>query len=223
MCSSDLLLMDGDYFDGLEEGEWKNYWENGELKNQSSFKGGLLDGKWFSYYPDGKPKLEGEYQDNMRVGEWTEYFDNGRPKDVMTYKLFKKKTAMDYGIMKGHKRMESKLHGKAVSYSSKDFRMTEEGNYVEGEKDGEWIAYHPGGKNPAVVSQYKKGKLHGKMTTYSRRGKLLQECDYKDGLKDGKFIIYDNRGRVVAEKEFKDGMQIIEGTTNGSGSFTPGR
>jgi antitoxin component YwqK of YwqJK toxin-antitoxin module len=61
------------------------------------------------------------------------------------------------------------------------------------------------------------------MKTYSRRGKLLQECDYKDGLKNGKFIIYDKRGRVVAEKKFKDGMQIIEGTTNGSGSFTPGR
>ena len=47
--------------------------------------------------------------------------------------------------------------------------------------------------------------------------------EYKDGLKHGKFIVYDKRGEVIVEKNFQYGMQVIEGTTSGSGSFSPGK
>ena len=220
----ETLLMEGNYLNGKEQGEWLNYWESGELKNKGNFSKGLLNGEWKSYYPNGKPKLEGKYQDEMKVGGWTEYFENGKVKDVQTYKLFKKKSKLDFApLMKGHVIMESKLHGHSESYSGADYRLTEEGDYKEGLKHGEWIAYHPGGKNPAVVTSYKDGKLDGSMKTYSRRGKLLQETEYKDGLKHGKFVIYDSRGKVVKEMRFSEGMQIIEGSAGGGGSFTPGR
>ena len=93
-------------------------------------------------------------------------------------------------------------------------------NYKDDEKDGEWIAYYPGGKFPAVVSTYKEGKLHGKMKQFSRRGKLLQEMSYRDGLKHGKTIIYDKRGKVLKEVNYEFGQQAIEG---GTGSFSPGK
>lgn len=219
----ETLLMEGDYLNGKEEGEWNNYWETGDLKNKASFKLGELNGEWNSYYPNGKLKLNGKYADNMKVGEWTAFFDNGRAKDMMTYKLFKKKSKVDYGFMKNRVVMESKLHGHSVSYSSKDFKMTEEGDYKEGLKDGEWIAYYPGGRNPAVVSQYKSGELHGKMQQFTRRGKIMSEIDYKDGLKHGKFKIYDKKGDVISERTFEHGMQIIEGQSNTPGSFSPGK
>ena len=101
--------------------------------------------------------------------------------------------------------------------------MTEEGDYKEGLKDGEWIAYYPGGRNPAVVSQYKSGELHGKMQQFTRRGKIMSEIDYKDGLKHGKFKIYDKKGDVISERTFEHGMQIIEGQSNTPGSFSPGK
>lgn len=217
------LLMEGKYTDGKEEGIWKNYWESGELKNQGDFDKGMLDGEWLSNYPNGKQKIQGGYQDGMKVGEWTEYFDNGKVKDIMTYKLFKKKTKMDYSIMKGHVVMESKLHGHATSYSAKDYRLTEEGDYKNGLKENEWIAYHKGGRVPAVITNYKKGELNGRMKMYSRRGKLLQEIDYKDGVKHGKFILYDKRGKVLKEFQYSQGMKVIEGSSGSSGSFTPGR
>jgi len=159
----------------------------------------------------------------MKVGEWQDFFDNGKPKDVTSYKLFKKKSKMDYSFMKDRVVLESIQHGPSISYSAKDFKKTEEGNYKDGVKDGEWIAYYPGGRIPAVVSHYKNGKLHGSMKQYSRRGKLLSEIDYKNGLKHGSFKIYDKRGKVLSEKKFEHGMQIIEGQKNGQGSFTPGR
>ena len=186
-------------------------------------KKGELEGTWVSYYPSGKMKLSGSYKQNLKVGEWVDYFENGRPKDVITYKLFKKKSAMDYSIMKDHVVMESVQDGKTESYSAKDFKLTESGQYKQGKKEGEWIAYHPGGKMAAVVSNYKDGELSGWMRTYSRRGKLLQEMEYLEGLKHGKFLVYDKKGAVIVEKNFKYGMEVIEGTSSGSGSFTPGR
>ena len=156
----------------------------------------------------------------MKVGKWEAFFDNGKPKDLQTYKLFKKKSKIE-SLIKGHETMESKLNGLSISYSAKDYRKTEEGNYKEGVKHGEWIAFHPGGKNAAVVSNYKNGQLNGKMKQYSRRGKLLQEIDYKDGVKHGRFIMYDRRGKIIKEMEFEFGMQVIKGSDNKRGTFTP--
>ena len=217
------LLMEGTYKNGLEDSEWNNYWENGELKNASAFKDGLLNGKWESYYPSGKLKLTGEYENGFKTGAWTDYFENGKPREVVTYKLFKKKSKVDYGIMKNRERVESKRNGEFISYSDKDFKKTEEGNYKNGEKDGEWIAYHPGGRTPAVITRYKNGKLNGLMETFDRRGNILSDIEYKDDLKHGKFKVYDKRGRVISEKQFEHGMQVIEGQNNTPGSFTPGR
>jgi antitoxin component YwqK of YwqJK toxin-antitoxin module len=216
------LLLEGSFFEGKENGEWLNYWDNGSLKNKTVFRSGALDGNWESHTPTGKKKLVGEYEDDMRVGEWLEYFDNGKTKEISNYKLFKKKTEMDYSILRGHTVMESKLHGASTSFSQKDYKLTEQGEYKRGEKDGEWVAYHPGGRMAAVISEYKEGELHGTMKIFNNRGKVLQEMGYKDGLKHGKFTIYDKRGKVINELRYSEGMRIIEGSAGGGGSFTPG-
>lgn len=180
-----------------------------------------MNGDWVSYYPTGKLKLSGKYKNNFKVGEWTDYYENGKPKDVVTYKLFKEQSKIDYGIMKKRVRIDSRQHGYAVSYSSKDFKKTEEGKYKNGEKDGVWTAYYPGGRIPAVTSTYKEGVLSGTMKQYDRRGNLLQEMEYKDGLKHGKFVMYDNKGKPIIQKTFEFGMEIIKEKTYTPGGFTP--
>lgn len=217
------LLMEGAYVEGVEEGEWNNYWDTGDLKNKATFKNGELEGTWESFYTNGKPLVTGEYKDNMKVGEWREYFENGRLKNLTTYKLIKRKTKFNDQILSKMVVFESKENGPAESYSQKDFKLTEKGTYKEGEKHGEWIAYYPGGRMPAVVSNYKEGKLEGTMKQYDKRGKLLQEMDYKDGVKHGRFILYDKRGKIVQEFQYSEGMRVIEGQKNTPGSFTPGK
>lgn len=219
---NEVLLMSGSYKEGKEEGKWENYWENGELKNVSTFTAGKLNGEWKSYHQSGRLSLKGEYTDDYKTGEWIAYFENGMPKDVKHYKLFKEKSKINYGIMKNHERVDSKLDGKFIAYSDKDFKVIEEGSYKKGEKHGEWLAYHPGGKLVAVRSQYKEGQLHGNLEQYDKRGRIISSVEYKNGLRDGFFRSYDKRGKVVAEKEFKKGIQVLEGGSNGTG-FSPGR
>jgi antitoxin component YwqK of YwqJK toxin-antitoxin module len=200
--------MDGVYAKGKEEGEWINYWDNSKIKNSATFKHGELHGKWFSYNPTGHLTIAGHYSKNFKSGKWIEYFENGLPKDETSYKVMDVKTKMDYGYMKGHTVKESIKHGHYVSYSNKDFKKVEEGQYKNGDKDGEWIDYYPGGKMPAVFTTYKKGELNGPMRQYDRMGKVSSEINYSKGEKDGKFIIYNEAGKVVKEKVFSNGIEV---------------
>lgn len=216
------LLMSGKYVMGKEEGLWSNYWENGKLKDESTFKKGMLNGEWKSFNPNGIPLVTGFYENGMKVKEWTTYFPNGKAKDITTYKVIKKKSAFDYGPLKDFESERSVKSGKAESYSSKDFKLTESGSYKDDEKDGEWTAFYPGGKMPAVVSNYKEGKLNGTMRQFDRRGILMSEIEYKDGVKHGSFRTFDKKGNVISERKYANGMQIIEESKQTGGGFAPG-
>jgi antitoxin component YwqK of YwqJK toxin-antitoxin module len=60
--------------------------------------------------------------------------------------------------MKNHMIMESKLHGHSTSYSSKDFKITEHGNYKKGLKDGNWVYYSTNGSQEKM-QVYEYGDL----------------------------------------------------------------
>ena len=125
----------------------------------------------------------------------------------MTYKIVKKKSAVNKSTV-----LESVKHGKYEAYSSKDFKLTESGTYKNGKKHGQWIAFYPGGRIPAVTSEYKDGRLHGVVREYDlKNGKVLRsETNYKDGAKHGKMIVYDKRGKKIAEKLFENGSEVRE-------------
>jgi antitoxin component YwqK of YwqJK toxin-antitoxin module len=163
-------------------------------------------------------KSTGNYDDGLKSGEWTELFENGKPKDVGSYKVITIKSKIEYGPLKDMESTESVKHGEWVSFSQKDYKRTEQGTYKNGEKDGEWIAYFPGGKIPNNTSHFKDGKLNGLMTEYDRKGALISESSYKNGLKDGPFRLYDKNGKVIVEKEFKEGLQVMMG---GNQQFNP--
>lgn len=213
------LLMSGLYKNGKEEGTWVNYWENGKEKNIATFKAGKLNGEWVSYFPTGNLKLSGYYKNGNKIKAWTTYFDNGKEQDMFTYKVITKQTKhIDYGPLKDFKTQESVKNGPSVSYSQKDYKKIEEGSYKNGEKDGVWYTYWPGGKIPSNVTSYKLGKLNGKSIENDRRGNIVSEINYVDGLKNGKMKLYDKRGKVVKEIDFENGQQKSIG---GNQQFNP--
>jgi antitoxin component YwqK of YwqJK toxin-antitoxin module len=202
------LLMTGKYSNGKEQGVWKNFWENGKLKNQSTFKNGELHGKWLSWSPQGNTLLTGFYKNNLKTGTWTRYMENGKIEEIESYKIISRNpTNMNYGFWKNKKVKESIRHGKYESYSQKDFQLTEKGQYKNDLKEGTWIAYLPGGKLPAFISNYKNGALDGLMIEFGRSGEKISETSYSKGLKNGKLKVFDKKGKVILEKEFINGIE----------------
>lgn len=202
------LLLTGLYKNGKEEGEWLNYWPNGHLKNKAFYRKGKLNGAWYSWSEDGTLTLFGRYNKDLRTGKWTSFYQNGRKKEETAYRIKKLKNNHGEVVAMGLKEIQSVKHGESLTYSERDNLVTQKGKYKNDQKHGIWINYHPGGFVPAVISNYRKGKLDGKFSQYGRSGNILNEINYKNGHKDGLFIVYGENGKPVSTKMFRKGIEL---------------
>ena len=50
------------------------YYENGQLKEEASYKNRMKHGQWFRYFPDGTISGVREFSKGLRVGEWVDYY-----------------------------------------------------------------------------------------------------------------------------------------------------
>ena len=73
-------LKQGRLKDGMKEGKWVEYWNNGKLMRKGSYKKGVMVGewKWREYWHNGQLMRKGSYKNGMKVGEWVGYDYNGR-------------------------------------------------------------------------------------------------------------------------------------------------
>mgnify|MGYP002633082825 CR=1 FL=1 len=65
--------------------EKKYYSDTITLKETGNLKNGLKDGIWETYYENGKLETVGNYTDGEKKGEWKVYFDNGKLAAVGKY------------------------------------------------------------------------------------------------------------------------------------------
>ena len=202
------LLMIGAYVKGLEEGLWINYWENGALKNEADFKKGQLNGTWMSYSPDANLLLSGSYKKGLKTGTWKTFDQKKNLLLIENYKLMKSDRKKTEIVIIGRSEEVSVLHGDFKAFSETDFAIKSEGKYKNGEKNGTFIDYYPGGVVPTIVAQYKEGKLHGLFQQFSRQGQIRHQIQYKNDLKDGAFLIFNASGKVLIRKRFSRGREL---------------
>jgi len=78
-------------------------------------------------------------------------------------------------------------------------KIVEEGNYVNNEKEGEWITLNSSEK---ITQNYSKGKLNGEYKKYD--GEVLRESgQYLEGLKNGEWKNFDYYGKLFELKNYK--------------------
>jgi antitoxin component YwqK of YwqJK toxin-antitoxin module len=79
------------YIAGEEDGVWKVWYPNGQLKMQVSFKTGKRHGTTVAFDEKGKKVVEEEYADGKPNGTSTRWLPDGR-KVVQTYEAGKLKS-----------------------------------------------------------------------------------------------------------------------------------
>jgi len=110
--------------------------------------------------------------------------------------------------------------------------LTEEGNLVNGKKEGAWVSYYDGrnqgkvktitnfyngvkngialtfAKNGTVEtkSRYLNGKLNGEYSKY-KSSRVLESTTYKNGEIDGVYKTFYTNGKIQQEAEFKNGKK----------------
>ena len=61
------LNMENNYFEELQHGTQKNWYENGQLESESNYKHEKLHGLFRSWYQNGVLKTRGRFEDNNLV------------------------------------------------------------------------------------------------------------------------------------------------------------
>jgi uncharacterized protein len=132
-------LREENYFNGLEDGDMTEYDEEGNVLTKGKYIEGKEDGDW--YYRSGDNETEGSYTDGMRTGMW-HYYDLAP--------MGKQKTLRFEGRF-----IEDNPHGKHTYYWENGMKK-EEGEYINGRKEGEWVYYNNDG-TPFIVVSYRNG------------------------------------------------------------------
>ena len=65
------------YKDGFANGKWVHFYKNGNVWVESNYQNGIKTGTWITYYESGKEWTNGNYINNKRSGEWIFYNKDG--------------------------------------------------------------------------------------------------------------------------------------------------
>ena len=70
----------------IEKVKYREYYENGQKKEEATFKDGKEDGLWTYWYENGQKEFEGTVKDGKEDGLFTRWYENGQKMYEQTYK-----------------------------------------------------------------------------------------------------------------------------------------
>ncbi|HLG36239.1 MAG TPA: toxin-antitoxin system YwqK family antitoxin [Bacteroidia bacterium] len=199
---------------GREQGVWKEFFEDGKVKSEGSYKEGKREGLWSFFYNNQQTEQAGEYVKGKPSGEWKKFFADGKLQRNEFYENGK-----ENGIM--------------TEYSS-DSIIIAQGNYVEGKKDGLWKfnngEYRGEGKfaedkeegnwkqfyadrKLAFEGDFVEGQENGEHKYLYEDGKPKETRLYRLGIREGVWRKYDSAGILIIEITYSNGNEIkLNGT-----------
>jgi antitoxin component YwqK of YwqJK toxin-antitoxin module len=171
--------------DGVRNGEWKLYFNTGELKAEGKYVDGIKVGKWTYYHKNGKVEQTGVYDKQGRPrGEWVWYYPSGN-------------------ILREEAYLDGLLDGLTAEYSEEG-TIIAEGEFIEGEEEGPWI-YQYG--DHREEGNYSYGMRNGVWKYYTSEGQLMFEGEFIEDNPNGKHVYYFDNGKVKDEIEYMMGFK----------------
>ena len=93
---------------------------------------------------------------------------------------------------------QGKRTGKWIIYkskSSKDLKI-EEGVFVNGRKEGQWINYFEDGKATKLKGSYSNNRPDGEFIRYYKNGKIKEKGSFSKSKLKGEYIRYHSNGNI---------------------------
>lgn len=164
--------------DGERDGEWREFFESGQIKERSNWNNGVQIGEYYLARTENIMSRKGQYDDNgEKTGTWEEYGYDGGFEFIADYKDGKYHGEYiqynDLGEISSITNYEDgEYHGLYTDYIDYDEgTISEEGNYANGRKVGEWNDYRRDYDNDKVYLWNKE--------YYDENSKLVREVYYK--------------------------------------------
>ncbi|PCJ85989.1 MAG: hypothetical protein COA57_06890 [Flavobacteriales bacterium] len=198
-----------------KEGEIINsiiYSEGNKMGEGILNKQSVKQGDWKEYYLDGQLRAEGKYDNGLRIGRWVFYHSNGKVEQEGVFISGERPIRLwKWYYPSGHLLREENFHmgmeeGQLIEYSDSGKVITK-GEYLGGEKEGIWF-YEMG--DHREEGEYRAGRKEGIWKHYYRNGKLSFEGKFIDGAPDGKHVWYYPKGKKMLEGKYVFGMKESE-------------
>jgi antitoxin component YwqK of YwqJK toxin-antitoxin module len=185
------------------------YYDNGQKREEGSYKNGKKDGLWNTWRTNSQIKVEVNYKDGKRDGFFTEYYDNGQKREEGSYKNGKVEGIWSHWYDNNQKKEEanykdSKRDGLLILWN-KNGQKVYEVNYRDGKVDGVWSHWHKNGQKEEV--NYKDGKKDGLRTLWHKNGQKMYEGNYRYGKAEGIWSHWHKTGQKKVEVNYKDGKK----------------
>ncbi|CAN5394475.1 toxin-antitoxin system YwqK family antitoxin [soil metagenome] len=217
---------------GLKQGAWKTFFENGKVKTEGHFLDDKKNGYFKEYNEFGNLVTITKWENGQLVKNPPElakietvitYHNNGRPKEIGNYKdgvpegVFR--TYSDSGTIIGAEvYLEGILVGKGIFdaagvkqghwleyYDTGELRG--EGDYKDGVKVGSWKYLYENQKTEQIGKYDNKGRPTGTWKWYFDNDQILREETYTDGLRNGTMTEYNEAGTIITQGEYVDGLK----------------
>jgi uncharacterized protein len=227
---------------GLKQGDWKDFYPNGGIKSEKTFKDDLIHGYYKEYDTRGRLVITMLYENGAIVKSRVEdapdieivtkhdqdgkliYSGPYRNKvPVGVHREFGKDGKVtnsfiynDNGLLlsEGIVDEAGNRNGKWKDLYSNG-KVQAEGQYTDNRRSGQWKFYNSFGKIEQTGS-YNNGRPDGLWNWYYDDGKILKEEEYFQGQRDGLSTEYSITGDVLAQGQYSDGER------NGAWKFKSG-
>jgi antitoxin component YwqK of YwqJK toxin-antitoxin module len=227
---------------GLKQGEWKEFYPNGGIKSEKSYKDDLMHGYYKEKDNRGKLVLTMLYENGSIVKSNVEdepdieivnkYDQDGKMiyngpyrnkvpvgihreygKDGKVINAF---IYNDNGLMLSEGIVDDagNRNGKWKDFYSNG-KVQAEGQFTDNRRTGMWKFYNITEKAEQTGS-YNNGRPDGLWKWYYDNGTLLREEEYFQGQRDGSCTEYSVSGEIIAQGQYSDGEK------NGQWKFKSG-
>jgi len=215
----------------LKQGDWKEFYPNGGIKSEKSFRDDLMHGYYKEYDSRGKLVLTMLYDSGAIVKSRVEdepdieiinkhdqdgkliYSGPYRNKvPVGVHREFGKDGKItnsfiynDNGLL-----LSEGIVDEAGKYNGKwkdlffNGKVQAEGQYTDSRRSGQWKFYNIFEKIEQTGS-YNNGRPDGLWNWYYENGSLLKEEEYFQGKRDGSSTEYSVNGDIIAQGQYSDG------------------
>ncbi len=201
---------------GLKQGIWIIYYNNGEKKSEINYENGVPKGKAIFYYPNGNIRESGNWQVDHWVGDYKYYYESGQ----LSYDWEYNEKGKREGEQKYfHKNGENKyagiwINGKTegvLKVYSEDGVLIQEKVYASGKlnatRDQQQIIAAKD-KSSTKSGTVNREKFHGtgNHTIISMTGKVETKGYFVNGeLIDGEKFNYNDDGKLISITIYKNG------------------
>ena len=221
--------LDEDY-NLLTNGKYTEYYKNGQMKVQGSYKEGKRDGEFKAFLKNGKSAGSVFYKDGIPDGESVEYYEEGNIKSIIPFRnnIVEGLTITYYengNIDEEVNYKNNKMNGEAKSYDEngklngrtifKDNIKLEEDVHKENEilkntfKNGELVKQDICAPNGTLKERRILNGDEMEYSTFYPNGNVKQKILTKDKIII-KEQIYARNGNIMSNSFFSDGKPVIE-------------